>query len=293
MSLRDFSILMSICAVWAMNNVVSRIVVADFGVPPLAYAGLRFVIVALCVFPWLFPAPRPYWRLIVVALLMGGVNFSLMFIGLQTATSSASAIILQTGVPMTILLSVVFLKEELRLRRIIGIMLALGGALLVIWNPEGLTLTMGLLWVVASCFTYSVGAVMLRAMPAIKPLTLQAWVGVTSLVPLIPLSLALERDGYGAIAEHFWPFLAALLFSALIVSVIAHTFFYSLIQRYDASLLQPLTLVTPLLTILLGVSITHDPFDARMAIGAAITLLGVLVIVLKPISFLARLRSGP
>jgi O-acetylserine/cysteine efflux transporter len=39
--------------------------------------------------------------------------------------------------------------------------------------------------------------------------------------------------------------------------------------------------MTPLATIFLGVLITHDAFDARMIGGAAVALLGVLVVALR------------
>ncbi|HQR91662.1 MAG TPA: EamA/RhaT family transporter, partial [Caulobacter sp.] len=38
MSLRDFGVLVLICLVWAGNNIISKIVVSHWGVPPLAYA---------------------------------------------------------------------------------------------------------------------------------------------------------------------------------------------------------------------------------------------------------------
>ena len=59
MSLRDFGVLILICLVWAGNNIISKIVVAHWGVPPLAYAAVRFGLVALVTLPWLLPAPRP------------------------------------------------------------------------------------------------------------------------------------------------------------------------------------------------------------------------------------------
>ena len=40
--------------------------------------------------------------------------------------------------------------------------------------------------------------------------------------------------------------------------------------------------MTPLFTIGLGVLLTQDHFDLRMAIGSAIALLGVLIIALRP-----------
>ncbi|MFO1015338.1 MAG: DMT family transporter [Caulobacteraceae bacterium] len=294
MSLRDFAILVGICVIWASNNIISRIVVTDFAAPPLAYAALRFLVVALVVSPWLLPAPKPLGKLILTAFLMGGGNFALMFIALQTATPSSAAVVLQVGVPMTILMSVIFLKETISWRRGLGIGVTVAGALLVIWDPRGLTLSAGLLLVALSCFIYAIGATMLRTMENIKPLQLQAWVGLSSFVPLAILTTLLERQGWPAMAQHWLGFGAAVIFSALVVSVLAHTFFYGLIQRYDAGLLQPITLMTPLLTIIGGLVITHDHFDGRIAIGAGITLVGVLIIVLRAghiMPLLAMLRS--
>ena len=137
MALRDFALLVVICLVWASNNIISKIVVAEWGVPPLFYALVRFALVAAATLPWLLPAPRPMWRLIAVASLMGGGNFALLFIGLKTASPSAAAVVLQLGVPMTTVLSMLMLGEKVRWRRGIGIALTLIGALLVMYNPDG------------------------------------------------------------------------------------------------------------------------------------------------------------
>lgn len=45
MTLRDFAILVAVCLVWSVNNVVSKVVVGMWHVPPLFYAGLRFALV--------------------------------------------------------------------------------------------------------------------------------------------------------------------------------------------------------------------------------------------------------
>ena len=99
MSARDFALLMVMCAVWAVNNIVSKYVVSGLDVPPLFYAAARFVIVAICLVPFLRPAPRPIWRLMLTAFLMGGGNFGLMFVGLKYSTPSTAAVVLQLGTP--------------------------------------------------------------------------------------------------------------------------------------------------------------------------------------------------
>jgi O-acetylserine/cysteine efflux transporter len=296
MSFRDFGLLVLVCLVWASNNIVSKYAVSELAAPPLFYAAVRFAVVALATLPWLLPAPRPRWRLIVVALLMGGGNFALLFVGLKTSTPSAAAVVGQLGVPMTTLMSVLMLGERIHWRRGLGIVLTLAGALVVMWNPHGLSLSTGLLFVVGSAFTGSLGAVMMKQMEGVKPLQFQAWVGLASFLPLAALSAWLEPGQLQVGLSAGWPFAAAVLFSGLVVSVGAHTAYYRLIQRYEANLISPLTLMTPLATIGLGVAILHDHFDRRMAVGTFVALLGVLIIALRrnqvaPLLLALRLRS--
>jgi O-acetylserine/cysteine efflux transporter len=281
MSLRDFGLLTLVCLVWASNNIVSKYVVSHLGLPPLFYAAVRFGIVALATLPWLLPMPRPRWRLIVVALLMGGGNFALLFVGLKTSTPSAAAVISQLGVPITTLLSMLMLGERIHWRRGLGIALTFLGALAVMYDPSGFSISQGLLYVVAAAFAGSLGAVMMKQIEGVKPLQFQAWVGFASFWPLAVLSAWLEPGQLQQGLAAGWPFFAAVLYSGLVVSVGAHTVYYLLIGRYEANLISPLTLMTPLATIALGVAITHDAFGPRMALGTAIALTGVLIIALR------------
>lgn len=282
MALRDFGLLVLVCLLWASNNIVSKYVVSYLEAPPLFYAAVRFAIVAVVCIPWLFPAPKPMWRLILVALLMGGGNFALLFVGFQTATPSAAAVVSQLGLPITTLLSVVMLGERIRWRRGLGIVLTMSGALAVMWDPHGLKISAGLLYVVGAAFAGSLGAVMMKQMEGVKPLQFQAWVGFSSVWPLAALSALIEPGAVHQAVEAGWQFWLAVVYSALVVSVGAHTIFYGLIQRYEANLISPLTLMTPLATIGLGVAILNDPFDLRMAIGTAVALAGVLIIAVRP-----------
>jgi O-acetylserine/cysteine efflux transporter len=280
LALRDFLLLLAICLVWAVNNIVSKIVVSTWDVPPLLYSALRFGIVLLAVFPWLLPMPRPTWRTLLVGLLMGGGTFALMFVGLQTVTPSEAAIVSQAGVPITTLLSIAMLGERIHWRRALGISLTLIGVLVVVWQP-GFAISAGMLLVLAAAFSGSLGAVLMKRMEDVSPRRLQAWVGLTGFAALTPLAFLLERSDWHHAITAGWPFVIALLFSALVVSVIAHTAFYGLIQRYEANLISPLTLITPLATIGLGVAITGDQLDAKMVAGSAIALTGVLIVALR------------
>ena len=281
MSPRDFLILVLVCLAWGLNNVVTKIVVGHWGFPPLAFVALRFAIVFALSWRWLLPAPRPLWRIMAVGLMMGGAGFALLSLGMRTASPSAAAIVMQINVPVTTLLSVALLGERIGPRRGIGILLTMAGALLVIWRPGAFALSPGLLLVAAGAAAGSLGAVMMKQMRDVRPLQFQAWVAFSSLLPLLAATSLFEGGQGSAAAAVGWPLLAAILYSALVGSIAAHTAFYWLIARYEANLLAPLTLMTPLATIGLGILITGDPFDARMAAGTVLALAGVLLVAIR------------
>ena len=277
---RDFLLFVLVCLVWASNNVLSKVLVSHWHVPPLFYTATRFAIVLACTMPWLRPLPRPFWRIALLGVLMGGGNFALMFIALNWVSASEAAIVVQTSVPMTTLLSIVMLGERIRWRRTLGITLAFAGVLIVMYQP-GFRISAGMLLLLASAFCGSLGAIMMKQMGEIAPLQFQAWVAVMGTMLIGPLSLAFEPQAFAQTLSVGWPALAAVLYSALVTSIFAHTAYYFLIAKYEANLVSALTLMTPLMTIGLGSALIDDPIDTKMIVGTVIALTGVLIIALR------------
>jgi drug/metabolite transporter (DMT)-like permease len=288
MSLRDFALFVLVCTLWGFNMVAAKIVVGELDVPPLFFATLRSAIIAVAVLPWLLPMPKPRLRTMAVGVLMGGGGFALLFVGLKTASPSAAAVVTQLGVPMVTVLSILMLGERVRWRRGLGIALAVGGVALVMWVPDGFELSGGLFFAAAGTFCGALGAVMMKQMEGIRPLRFQAWVGFSSVLLLAPLTAAFETGQWRAVWSAGWLFLLIVLYSALLVSVFAHTIYYGLIQRYDANLVAPLTLMSPLISIGLGIWLTNDHFDIRMGIGTVLALTGVLIVAVRPNATLGK-----
>lgn len=282
---RDLALMILVCLIWATNNIMSKLVVSELHVPPLFFTAMRFAIVALVTLPWLLPMPRPRWRILLIGLFMGGGSFGLMFLALYWVSPSEAAVVVQVGVPITALLSIVMLGERIRWRRTLGITLALIGVLLVMYQP-GFSVSPGMGLLLASAVCGSFGAILMKQSEEIAPLRFQAWVGLVGICAVGPLSLLTEPGALAAAVAVGWPIVACLLYAALVTSVFAHTAYYLLIARYEASLVSTLTLMTPLITIGLGVWITGDHIDAKMTVGSAIALTGVLIIA-------RRNRSAP
>lgn len=282
MLVRDFILLMGVCLIWATNFVVTKLVLVHLDIPPLLFSSLRFALVLLVALPWLLPWPRPHWRIVVVGLMMGAGGFGLVSIGLMTATPSSAAVVTQLGVPLTALLSVFMLGEKIGLRRGIGIALAFSGAVIVMYDPKGFSLSFGLLFVLGSAFASAFGVVLLKKTENVAPLQFQAWVGLASSIPLGLASMTLETGQVDRALAAGWPFLAALAYTAIAVSLLGHSLFFKLVMKYEANLISTLTLMCPLMGIGLGVLVTGDPFDLRMIAGTAVVLAGVAIILVAP-----------
>lgn len=281
MAPRDFALLMLVCLIWATNFIVTKLVLSDLDVPPLAFSALRFLIVFLVAVPWLLPWPRPRWRIVLIGLLMGAGGFGLVSVGLMTATPSSAAVVVQLSVPITALMSVVMLGERIGPRRGLGIAIAFAGAITVMYDPDGFAISIGLLFVLGSALASSFGMVMMKKTTNVEPLQFQAWVGIASCLPLALASIGLETSQAERTTAGGLPFLVALVYSAVAVSLIGHSLFFRLVQRYEANLISTLTLMCPLMAIGMGVVITGDRFDLRMALGTLVVLAGVALI-LKP-----------
>lgn len=299
----DFLALVAVCVVWGLNFVIAKFSVTGApgwvpgfeGAPPIFFAFMRFALLYAFLAPWLRPAPQDMKTMFGVALCMGALQYVLMFTGLQWATPSGMAIALQMGVPFATILSVILLKEQVGLIRIIGILIAFIGVVLVVADPSQLDLSIGLLIGVGAAFVGALGMILVKRMP-LDSIRMQAWIGLISWPPLLVLSLIFEQDQLQSSLDGGWIFMATLLFTVVLVNIFGHGVFYNLLQKYDATLIAPLTLMAPLIGVLSGLFITGDPVSWRLLVGGGLTLAGVAVIAFRqnrklPTAALAREKT--
>src|SRR6185312_3776604 len=102
-----------------------------------------------------------------------------------------------------------------------------------------------------------------------------------SLPVLLVASLTLEHPDLTALASVSWPAWGALLFAAVVASLIAHTGYFHLVQRYPVTSVAPLTTLSPIFSMVFGVLLLGDHLTSRILIGGACTLAGVLIITVR------------
>jgi O-acetylserine/cysteine efflux transporter len=277
---RHLALLIGMNLIWGLNLIVSKIGVGQF--PPLFFTALRFGSLALFLIPFLKVHRGQMTYLLAAAMLTGPATFSLLFTGVYLVKDASTvAVANQLSVPMSTLLSVWLLGEQIRWRRRLGIALAFGGIVFISFDPRVFTYWQGLALVVGSCFVGSLGLIFVKRLKNIRALELQAWIAIAGGPMLLLLSGAFESGQWQAVRTAHWQGWAALFFTTVMSSLIAHTAWYYLVSRYPVTSLSPITLLSPLFGIFFGVTLLHDHLTPRMVVGSAIALVGVFIVVLR------------
>ncbi|MBM4219805.1 MAG: hypothetical protein FJ171_09300 [Gammaproteobacteria bacterium] len=118
--------------------------------------------------------------------------------------------------------------------------MAFAGVVAVGYSPGVLDAWPGFLLIVAAAFVGAVGLVAIKRVREPEPLELQAWPAWGSLPLLLLLSLMLEDDQIASLQAADVTGWSALLYSAVLASLVAHTGYFALIRRYPVSSVAPI-----------------------------------------------------
>jgi len=283
MSIREFCVLMLVCGLWGLHFVVIKFTVAEMDVPPLFYAALRVSLLALILLPFLKWHRGQMKAVILGGLGFGALNYAFMFPALNLTTASAAAVAIELYMPFSIILSVIFLGERIGVWRTSGAALAFIGVVLIglgapseVAGPEFI---LGIAMVACGAMAEAVGAISVKSVKSVSPVQLLVWFGIVGSCVLWPLSFIFEEGQMSAFApETRVSFGLALMYSVLLVSLVAHGSYYWLLQRLPIHTVAPSGLMTTVIGVAAGILILGEAPTPILFVGAALTLSGIAVI---------------
>lgn len=290
MPIRDLTLVLVICLVWAVNFLTSAYALRE--IPPFLFTALRLVMLALVLAAFVKPPQRGQWPLLVaVALCNGVLHFGLSLWALHLAGDLASpAIVMQSYVPMAALLAWWWLGERFGWRTGLAIALSFAGVLVLGFDPLVLDRPMSLLLMLVSALFLALGTVLMRRLSGLGMVSQQGWTALIGVLPLIGLSLLFEPGGLDALRQATWIGWGGAAYSALFSSLLGHGLYYVLILRHPVAQVTPWLLLTPVFAVVLGMLFWGDRPGPQLWIGGTMVLGGVLIIALRA---LARARTLP
>lgn len=277
---QHLALLLLICTIWGYNFVASKIAVGQF--PPVFFTALRFCALALLMLPWLKWQKGQMGLVLSAGVLMGTLHFGLMFSGIAAADDVAVvAVVVQLGVPIATLMAWAFLGETVRWKRGLGIALAFAGTIVITFDPRVFGYKEAILFCLGSVIAVSLGQIQVRRIRSVDTLTMQAWVGAISGPSLLVLTFLFEDGQLESMATAQWQHWAMLVYAVIAVSLIGHGGAYYLLRRYPVSIVNPGFTLAPIIGILSGIVFLGERLSERVMIGAALAILGVLIVTLR------------
>lgn len=279
-----------LASIWGSTWLFIKVGLEDL--PPLTFAGLRFVVAAAPLMLWIavrrvpLPRRRADWRLMIVTgLLTFSLNYSLVFWGESHITSGLAAILYTTFPILGMLLAHAMLADEpLTRRKLGGSVLGLAGVTLIFVHElsvrGALALAGSAAIVVAALGTAYADVLIKREGVHIEPVVMTAVQMVVGLVPMLAIGMALE----GNPLRFAWTGRAAfaLCYLALVGSSLTFTLLYWLIRRMQVTRMMLMPLWSTLVAVLLGVVVLDERVTFRTVVGGGAIVGGLLLAVLTP-----------
>ena len=272
----------------------SSMVVSRFGVgqfEPSTYIGIRMImssLMALAVYRLAtgrrLPRDRELWKRAGLLGIFGtAVPMTCVITSLQYQSSGVASILLSTGPAITIILAHFTLPDELLSRRkVFGVSLALGGAmLLAISGEDGLpdaqtAAPTGYLFVTVAMIFSSVMIIYAR-----KRLTSYDAYDVGSIrifstaLAVMPLSLLTVGFDVSAVTEAGY---LALLYSAIVGTFLGLLLSFYNIKRFGATPAVMTTYIIPIVAGIGGVLVLGEEFTTTMLIGMGVIVGGIALL---------------
>jgi drug/metabolite transporter (DMT)-like permease len=279
-----------LCCIWGSTWLFIKIGLADL--PPLTFAGIRFLIAAAVIFGLMrvrkvsLPRSRKDWTfLAVTGVLSFSLNYGLIFWGEQFISSGLAAVLQATIPAFGLIIAHFYLpNEQLSSLKITGVLLGVIGVAVIFSNEltvAGPRALAGSIAVVLSSLFVAYSNVLVKARGRkLNPGFIAAGQMLFGLIPLLLIGIPFE----GNPLNFRWTRMAivSLLYLAIVGSVVAFLLYYWLVQNMDVTKTMLIALVTPVVAVLLGMLVLNERLTWRTLLGGLMIMSGIGLIVVRP-----------
>ena len=278
-----------LCGIWGSTWLFIKLGLEDL--PPLTFAGIRFVIACAILFTWIrirrlqLPTTRSDWSfLAVTGILSFGLNYGLVFWGEQYISSGLAALLQATLPAFGLVFAHFHLPgERLSWARIGGVILGVLGVGVVFSNQlavSGRQALAGCVALILSALFAAYANVLVKARKVkMNPVILAGGQMFFGLLLLFAVGIPLEGNPF----KLRWSPIAvvALCYLAVVGSVIAFVLYYWLVNKIDVTKSMLIALVTPVVAVILGMIVLNEEIGWRTLIGGAMIITGISFIVVR------------
>ncbi|MDO6601406.1 Threonine/homoserine efflux transporter RhtA [Arenibacter palladensis] len=297
MSRRTLAILAALGAttIYGINHTIAKGVMPTY-VKPFGFIFLRLFGASLLFWGISFFGPkeklerRDWGRLLVCAFFGMGINMLSFFKGLDLSTPINSAVLITITPILVVILSALFIKEKITLRRGMGVFMGLIGALaLILFGAEirqdATNIPLGNLLFIVNATSYGLYLILVKKLlEKYHPFTLMKWMFGIGFFITLPIT-------YSEFTEIQWSHLPIEAIGAIAFVIIGTTFLTYLFNVFALTQLKASTVgvfmyLQPLIGIIFAIVAGKDHLTLVKFFAIVLVLIGVYLVSKK-------VRPGP
>lgn len=272
-----------LCVIWGSTWLFIKLGLENL--PPITFAGIRFVIATVILFSFIrlrrigLPSNRRDWGLLALTgVLSFCLNYGLVFWGEQYISSGLAAVLQSTLPAFGLVIAHFHLPgERMTWSKIFGVVLGFFGVAVVFSNQlaiAGGKALAGSVALVLSALFAAYSNVLVKAHGGkLEPAVLSGGQMFFGLIPLLLIGIPLEGNPFH---YHWTPMaLVALLYLAVVGSVVAFMLYYWLVHNMDVTRTMLISLVTPVVAVVLGMLVLGEDLSWRTIAGGIMIMVGV------------------
>ena len=268
---------------WSTGFIAARAGLEEAG--PATFLFLRFSLVSvlmLCLLPMLRPAwpvsPRAWGHLVILGLMMQVIYFGGAWMAMSTGVGAGTAALILSLQPvLTALLAGPVLGERLQRRQWLGLGLGVAGVFLVVDHKLALGLgsIAGIVFCLGSLLGITAGTLYQKRFCP----TLDVFAGllvqfITATIIFLPLA---SLEGWNVTWSQ--QFVAALVWVAVLLSLVSVMLLTLMIRRHEASRITSLFFLVPPVTALIAWMVLGETMGAVALAGMSLAVAGVALVV--------------
>lgn len=277
---RDIALVLVVVLAWGSNFSSMKIGLEEL--PPLLFVGLRFALLTPLIL--LFRRPAPWLAILGVGLFINTGQFAFLFSAMRADVSAGLAsLILQSQAPITIVLAALVFGERVRPVQAAGIAVAVAGLALFALASGGNITRLGLALCLTGALSWALGNLVLRRLPGVNMAALFIWASLVPPLPMLAASFIWEGPApFATILDMSARGWAAVVYVALISTVLGYSIWGTLLSRHRAADVTPFALLIPVVGMLVAALILGERITGFEALAGLVVLSGLALAVLGP-----------
>lgn len=291
MKTRDLILALIIVTIWGVNFTVIKLGLG--GVPPILLVALRYTLAAL---PAIFfiKKPQTSWKIIATYGTTVGIGqFSCLFCAIKMGMpAGVSSVISQVQAFVTIILAAILFQEKIKPSQVVGLCVAASGLIFisgVIGNQQAtahvpfgaflLSLLAAVFWGLSNIIARKASEEAQREGIKLNMLSLVVW---SSLIPPLPMfagSMIIDKPAQVWLAlTNLSPVsIFAILYLSLLSTVLAYGLWGTLLAKYPAGKVAPLSLLVPVTGLITARIVLKEELTMMQWVGVVVVILGLVI----------------